>query len=62
MARWSPVALRLVKEAVGRAAELPLAAGLDEERERFLQAFGSGDGREGVAAFVEKRDPVFRGE
>lgn len=61
MARWSPVALRLVKETVRRAAETHLAAGLDEEKERFLEAFGSEDGREGVAAFVEKRDPRFRG-
>ena len=61
MARWSPVALRLVKQSVRRAAEVPLAVGLDYEKERFLEAFGSEDGREGVAAFVEKRDPAFKG-
>lgn len=61
MARWSPVALRLVKEAVRGGDEVPLSQGLDRERERFLEAFGSGDGREGVQAFVEKRDPDFRG-
>lgn len=61
MARWSPVALRLVKDSVRQAAELPLAAGLDYEKERFLEAFGSHDGREGVAAFVEKREPTFEG-
>lgn len=61
MARWSPVALRLVKDSVRRAAELPLEEGLDYEKERFLEAFGSEDGREGVTAFVEKRDPVYRG-
>ncbi|MBT8337805.1 MAG: enoyl-CoA hydratase/isomerase family protein [Gemmatimonadetes bacterium] len=61
MARWSPVALRLVKESVRQAAEAPLADGLDYEKERFLEAFGSEDGREGVAAFVEKRDPDFKG-
>jgi enoyl-CoA hydratase len=61
MARWSPVALRLVKDAVRQAAEQPLQDGLDYEKERFLEAFGSQDGREGVAAFVEKRNPTFKG-
>lgn len=61
MARWSSVALRLIKDAVRRGGELPLSEGLAHERERFLEAFASDDGREGVAAFVEKRDPHFRG-
>lgn len=61
MARWSPVALGLVKKAVRGAMELPLKEGLAVERELFLEAFGSADGREGVAAFVEKRRPTFRG-
>jgi enoyl-CoA hydratase len=61
MARWSPVALRLVKQSVQAAMEMPLKAGLEYERELFLEAFASEDGREGVAAFVEKRKPVFRG-
>ncbi len=61
MARWSPVALGLVKRSVQHASESPLAEGLDFEKERFLEAFGSHDGREGVAAFVEKRDARFEG-
>ena len=61
MARWSPVALRLVKDSVRQASERPLQDGLDYEKERFLEAFGSQDGREGVAAFVEKRNPTFKG-
>ena len=61
MARWSPVALGLVKDSVRQAAEGPLSEGLDYEKERFLEAFGSDDGREGVAAFVEKRKPSFKG-
>jgi enoyl-CoA hydratase len=61
MARWSPVALRLVKQSVQAAMEMPLKEGLAYERELFLEAFASEDGQEGVAAFVEKRKPEFKG-
>lgn len=61
IARWSPVALKLVKRAVREAYERPLADGLAAEKELFLEAFASEDGREGVSAFVEKRKPRFRG-
>lgn len=61
LARWSPLALRLVKQSVQAAMETPLSAGLALERELFLAAFASDDGREGVSAFIEKRDPDFRG-
>jgi enoyl-CoA hydratase len=61
MARRSPVALRLAKEAIRAAFELPLAEGLAYEKARFLDAFGSHDGREGMSAFIEKRPPNFTG-
>jgi hypothetical protein len=62
MARWSPVALRLAKRSIRAAAsETPLSAGLELERELFLAAFASEDGREGVKAFVEKRKPDLPG-
>jgi enoyl-CoA hydratase len=61
IAAHSPVALRLIKEAVRAAAEMPLAAGLAFERELFVTAFSSEDRTEGVAAFLEKRSPDFRG-
>ncbi|MDZ7780102.1 MAG: enoyl-CoA hydratase-related protein [Gemmatimonadota bacterium] len=61
MTRWSPVSLRLGKEAIRAAFEKPLAEGLEHEKELFLEAFASEDGREGVRAFVEKRKPEFKG-
>ena len=61
MTRWSPVSLRLAKDAIRAAYEMPMADGLVYEKERFLDAFASEDGKEGVAAFVEKRKPDFKG-
>lgn len=61
IAAHSPVALKLIKEAVRAAVEMPLAAGLALERELFVTAFASEDRAEGVAAFLEKRAPEFRG-
>jgi len=61
MTRWSGLALQLVKKAVRAAAENHLSGGLAVEKELFLEAFASEDGREGVKAFVEKRRPRFRG-
>ena len=61
MARWSPVTLQLVKKAVREAGEHHLSEGLATEKELFLEAFASADGREGVRAFVEKRRARFTG-
>jgi enoyl-CoA hydratase len=61
IAGHSPVALKLIKQAVRAAAEMPLTAGLALERELFVTAFASEDRTEGVAAFLEKRTPDFRG-
>jgi enoyl-CoA hydratase len=54
-----PVAM-MVKEAVNRAFETTLAEGVRFERRLFHATFGTGDQKEGMAAFVEKRKPAFR--
>ena len=56
-----PVAQRLAKEAVNRAFETTLAAGLDVERKLFHLAHSTEDAKEGLAAFGEKRKPDFKG-
>jgi enoyl-CoA hydratase len=61
MATRSPVALEMAKRAVRAAAEMPLTAGLALETELFVTCFGSDDRREGVAAFLEKREARFDG-
>jgi len=46
---------------VDEGADLPLAAGLAAERAHYSSLFGSADRREALAAFAEKRAPVFQG-
>ena len=57
----APLALRLVKEAVLQSFETPLSAGLVAERCNFVILAGTDDRQEGIAAFLEKRKPVWRG-
>ena len=54
-----PVVLK-IKEAINRAYESSLAEGLLFERREFHATFALQDQKEGMAAFVEKRKPVFR--
>jgi enoyl-CoA hydratase len=56
------VAVRYCLEAVQRGAELPLAEGGAFESNLFGLIFSSEDMREGTRAFVEKREPSFRGK
>ena len=50
-----------IKRAVQTGLELPLEAGLALERELQAKLFCSEDAREGIAAFLSKRKPEFRG-
>ena len=61
IAEKSPVALRLIKEAVRASVRTPLDEGLRHERTLFGLAFSSADKEEGVKAFLEKRPPEFTG-
>ena len=56
-----PLALRLAKESVLKAHEMSLSQGLEYERKLFYMLFATDDQREGMQAFVEKRQPVFAG-
>ena len=57
----SPIALRLAKESVLKAFETTLAEGLEYERKLFYMLFATDDQKEGMRAFLEKRQPVFAG-
>jgi enoyl-CoA hydratase len=61
IARQSPLAVRMNKELVNAALETTLATGLAMERRLFHSLFAFEDQKEGMAAFVEKRKPQFKG-
>ncbi|HWP38534.1 MAG TPA: enoyl-CoA hydratase-related protein [Gemmatimonadales bacterium] len=62
IAAKSPVALRLIKEAVRASVRTPLDEGVRHEATLFGLAFSSEDKAEGVAAFLAKRTPEFKGK
>jgi len=53
-------AVMMVKESVNRAYETTLAEGVRFERRLFHSLFATEDQKEGMAAFIEKRKPVFK--
>jgi len=57
----APLAVRLAKEAINQAEELSLREGLGFERRNFYLLFASADQTEGMAAFLEKREPNWKG-
>jgi enoyl-CoA hydratase len=61
IARNGPLALRAVKEIARSSADWTVATKWERQREISDPIFASEDAREGSAAFVEKRDPVWRG-
>lgn len=62
IAAQSPLAVQLAKESVLNAFNSSLDEGLVFERKNFYLLFASQDQKEGMAAFVEKRDPQFSGK
>jgi enoyl-CoA hydratase len=60
VAGFSLPVVMMIKESVNRAFESGLHEGLLFERRTFHSAFALADQKEGMAAFVEKRKPVFR--
>ena len=61
VARRPPIAVRLGKQAVLAADEMPMAGGLEHERRLYEIAMATEDRVEGMSAFIEKRKPQFRG-
>jgi enoyl-CoA hydratase len=62
IAEKSTLAVAAVKESVNRSYETTLAEGVLFERRVFHSLFATEDQKEGMNAFVEKREPQFRGK
>ena len=60
IAEKSQVAVKAAKECVNRSYETTLREGLQFERRLFHALFSTEDKNEGMAAFLEKREPQFR--
>jgi enoyl-CoA hydratase len=61
LATKSPLALAAAKRAVNHALQGDHVENLQREADEFGGLFGSEDAREGMIAFVEKREPLFLG-
>ncbi len=61
IAQKSPFAVERAKKSVKLASNTNLKKGLKKEQELFVECFKSNDGKEGIAAFIEKRKPEFKG-
>jgi enoyl-CoA hydratase len=61
LASKAPIAIRYILEAVNQGLEMPFAQAQTFEATLFGLVASTGDMREGTAAFLEKRTPVFKG-
>jgi enoyl-CoA hydratase len=62
IAARAPLAVRMVKEAINHTFESFLAEGMAAERRAFYFLFASTDLKEGMRAFMDKRQPKWRGD
>ncbi len=62
LAAQAPLALAEAKRVVDDGLDTALSAGLTLEQRVLGALFATEDGKEGIAAFMEKRDPKFKGE
>ena len=62
LAANAPISIRLVKQVLNKSYDLDLESVMQLETEGTLNCLASDDLREGVRAFLEKREPVYKGK
>ena len=62
ISKMPPLAVRSIKESLRIGQESPLSVSLAAERNLFLMLFDTADQKEGMAAFMEKRSPSYKGK
>jgi enoyl-CoA hydratase len=62
IAKKSPIALKAAIEALQYAKTASFHEGVEAEAKAFGSVFVTEDAKEGIAAFIEKREPIFKGK
>ena len=60
MIKKAPIAIRIAKKCINKELTMTIDAAIAEENEDFGYCFTTKDQKEGMSAFLEKRDPVFK--
>jgi enoyl-CoA hydratase/carnithine racemase len=61
IAGQAPLAIQALKRLVNEGVNAPLETALSYEQQTLLSLYATADGQEGIAAFMEKRPPTFKG-
>lgn len=62
LVRKSPIGMRIGKDAFYAAADMPFEQALDLLAEKLADVAATQDAREGITAYLEKREPLFTGK